>query len=115
MQISHTKLCTLYMHRKINLRTTAEILNITISAVFWPPRDGPCTFFTYLLLQIPCSRASMDILFVGWFCDRTVEVCVRGDEFAFTLVPYIKNFSRRGTSQNTRVNKACETYTGNVA
>lgn len=93
MKISNAKLSTFYMHRKENLRSAAEILDITVPTMLRAAGNGARTLFTNLLLELRICRASMHIPWLRGLGDNAVvRLCAGLDQLAFALVPSCKDF-----------------------
>jgi hypothetical protein len=98
MQVPYAELGTGDVDREEDFGTAREVLDVAVSAVFGAAGDCSRAFFANLGFQVAGSGASVDILWLRWLGDGAVEMGVRGDEFAFALVPCVEDFLRGGTA-----------------
>lgn len=115
MQIPHTKLRPLDMHRQENLRSPTQILDVAISPVLRAPRDRPRALFPNLVFQLPTRGPRVYVLCVRRLGDRAVEVRVCRDELAFALVPCLEDGGGGRAPEDAGVDEACEADAGDVA
>jgi hypothetical protein len=84
--------------------------------VFWASWDSSRAFTANFLLQLLVRRAGVHILGLRRLGDNAaVRVRAGFDELAFTLVPGSEDLGARCAAEDTRVDEACETDTGDVA
>jgi hypothetical protein len=107
MQVADAKLGARDMHRQVNLASSAQVLDIAISAMLRASWDGSGTLLADLGLDRFICRASMDIRGQRWERNFTVKL-VRLDELTLTLVPSCEDFWGRSATEDTWVNEAGE-------
>ena len=102
MQIANTELRTLYMDREIDLASSAEVLDVAVSAVFRSSWDGPSSFSADFGFDLVICTACVDVLWLRGFGNIAVEF-VGGNQLTLALVPCCKDFRRGSTPEDARM------------
>ena len=107
MQVADAKLGARDMYRQVNLASSAQVLDIAISAMLRASWDGSGTLLANLGLDRFICRTGVDICGQRWERHFTVKL-VRLDKLTLTLVPGCKDFWGRSAAEDTWVNEASE-------
>jgi hypothetical protein len=110
MQVSDAELAALDMHRQIDLAASAQILDIAVTAMLWPARNGSSSFLADLLFDIVASRADMHASRLWRVRNDAIHVGAGGNELALALVPRGKNFGRGCAAEDSWVDEAGKPY-----
>ena len=115
MEVAYAELCAFHVDGQVDFGATAKSLDVAVATMFWPSWYRSRSLLTYLLLQFSRRRPSMHVLRIRRLSDGAVEVCMRGDELGFALVPRIENFGGGRAAQDARVDEPSEADAGDVA
>lgn len=119
VQVANAELCAGDVDGEVDFGAAGEVLDVAVSTVFgatvgscklngifvvrekeYLPRDGSRAFFANLGFKIRGGGAGVYVAGLRGFSYGAVEMRMRGDEFAFALVPCFQDFGRGRTAEN---------------
>ena len=114
MQVTNTEFGSLNQHWQVDLGSSGEVLDIAVSTVLRSTWDSSCALLTNLFRKCFVCTSGVHILWLRRLCNDAVQRS-SVDELAFSLVPGLKNLSRRSAAKNARVDQACKADTRDVS
>lgn len=115
VQITNGELGSLDVHWKVDFATAGQVLDIAVAAVLGSTRNGSCSLFANLLFDVRASCTSVNVDGLWWLRDIAVHVAACLNQSSLPLVPGAQHFVAWSTSEDTWVDQAGETNTGDVA
>ena len=114
VQVSDAELGAFDMDGQVHLAPSTQVLDVAVTAVLRPPRDGPRSLLADLGLDLVGRAAGVHVLWLGRLGDDALEG--RGaDEFGFALVPRLEDFLRRGAAEDAGMDQARKADVRDVA
>jgi hypothetical protein len=115
VQVSNAEFGALDVHWQVHFAASRKVFDVTIPSMLWTSWNGSCSLLSNLLEQIRIGCGGVHALWRWWNSNISVHMRASLDQFPFSLVPNIQNLLGWRATENTRMNEASESDSGDMA